>query len=181
MLSGTPAPIRVRFLASLGDLAVIGGWIGLLSGAGAVARRFLPATPPDAAGALVAVDLGVFAATVLPAGLYLALGEAAPRQASWGKRWAGLQVVDRYGHPPGSGRVMVRTAVKLLPWQLAHLAVARLILGVDQPATVGITYAASVAVPVASIGLAITDPARRALHDRLAGTCVIVRVADQGS
>ena len=59
------------------------------------------------------------------------------------------------------------------PWELAHLAVARLILGVDQQVTIGVTYALSVLIPVVSVVMMARDPLRRALHDRVAGTRVV--------
>jgi len=48
-----------------------------------------------------------------------------------------------------------------------------LILGVDQQATIGVTYALSVLIPVVSVVMMARDPLRRALHDRVAGTRVV--------
>jgi uncharacterized RDD family membrane protein YckC len=65
--------------------------------------------------------------------------------------------------------------VKLLPWQLAHVAVVRLALGVDQPVVVAISDGAALLLPVASVLVAWRDPQRRALHDLAAGTRVVRR------
>lgn len=166
--------VRRRLTASLIDLAVIGGWLGVLTVAGAVVRRFVPDRPFVAprGRALAIMDVSVFLATVLPAGAYLGLTEATG-QATLGKRRQGLQVVDRDGAPPDPARIAVRTAVKLLPWQLAHIAVGRIMLGVRQPWLVWPCYVGSLAGPVVSVAQALRDPAGRALHDRVAGTRVV--------
>lgn len=170
----TPSPVGARLRASLGDLLVIAVWFAVLTAVGALVRAVLPETgTAPSADALLGIDVAAFAATVLPVGLYLAIGEAGARQASLGKRGAGLQVVTVDGERPGAGRIALRTAVKLLPWQLAHIAVARLILGVDEPAITWTTDALSLVIPAVSLTMALADPQRRALHDRVAGTRVI--------
>lgn len=148
------------------------------------------------------VDVGAFAATVLPVWVYLTATEAGRRHATWGKRRAGLRVVAAGDGGPGVAPeaaplgvvwVAVRNAVKLLPWQLAHIAVARILLeaggstdagtdgGMDaglEPGTaavVGVTYTLSLVIPLVSIVMAWRDPLRRALHDGVAGTRVVRR------
>jgi uncharacterized RDD family membrane protein YckC len=158
-----------RLRASLGDLAPIACWFGLLTGAGAAVRAMAPAGQPP----LLATDVAVFTMTVLPVGVHLSAGEAGAHQASWGKRRAGLRVVTDGGGRPSVRRIVARTAVKLLPWQLAHIAVARLILDVDDPAVTWTAYALSLAVPLLSVTVALRDPRQRALHDRVAGTRVV--------
>lgn len=164
-----------RLRASLGDLLVIAGWIGGLTLVGSAVRLVLPlaAAPAAPPTSMLGVDLAVFAATVAPVGIYLTVTEAGRRQSSWGKRRVGLRVVATDGTRAGPGRIAVRNAVKLLPWQLAHIAVARLILGVDDPITIWTAYPLSLLIPVVSIWLALRDPHRRALHDRIAGTRVV--------
>jgi hypothetical protein len=75
--------------------------------------------------------------------------------------------------PHGQHREDERHGIKLLPWQLAHVAVVRIILGSDEPVTIGVSYALSLLIPVASITMAWRDPLHRALHDRVAGTRVV--------
>ena len=168
-----------RWRAGLLDWLVIVGWIGVLTAAAAVLRLWVPggvypSAPP-------AVDVAAFAATVLPAWVYLTVCESGRWQGSWGKRSSGLQVVaQRDREPVGAARAAGRNAVKLLPWQLAHIAVARLILGVDAPVVIAATYILSLAIPCASIVMAWRDDQHRALHDRLAGTRVI-QAAGRGS
>ena len=49
----------------------------------------------------------------------------------------------------------------------------RLILGVDEPVTIGVTYTLSLLIPVVSIAMASHDPQRRALHDRVIGARLV--------
>ncbi|MCP2180259.1 putative membrane protein YckC, RDD family [Prauserella alba] len=156
------------------------GWLAGLTVLGFVVRSwsgpaFVPPSPP-----LVAVDAAVLSMTVFPVWSYLTAGEGGRAGAAWGKRRAGLRVVDAGGGRASYRRVAIRNAVKLLPWQLAHIAVARLMLGVDAPVTVGVTYASALVLPPVSIAMAWRDPLRRALHDRVAGTRVI-RVSGEPS
>ena len=65
-----------------------------------------------------------FVFLVLPVGIYLYLGEASERQATVGKRLLSLRVVDAAtGGRLAKPRVLVRTIVKLLPWEVAHFFV----------------------------------------------------------
>ena len=70
-----------------------------------------------------------------------------------------------------------RNAVKLLPWQLAHLAVSRFILDEQVGAAVALDILAIVLVLV-TIAMAVVDRRRRALHDRIAGTRVVALEPD---
>ncbi|MDN5860366.1 MAG: RDD family protein [Pseudonocardia sp.] len=161
---------RPRLGASLVDLAAIVVWLGLLTALGFVVRPLLPAAgaPP-----LPATDQIAFAATVLPTWIYLTVGEAGRHQAGPGKRAAGLRVVGAGGFRPSVGRIAVRNMVKLVPWQLSHVAVARLILGIDDPITIGTAYGLAVLIVAVTVVMAVRDPAGRALHDRLAATRVV--------
>ena len=72
----------------------------------------------------------------------------------------------------GFGRVAARNAIKLLPWQLGHVAVARFILGVQFELAIVVDVVA-VLLAVATVVVAVRDPGRRALHDLIAGTRVV--------
>ncbi len=169
----TSARLSTRVWASVWDYLVIAGWLAALTAVGFASRALLP-PPTTATLPLLATDAVAFGLVVLPVWAYLTVTEAGVRQSSWGKRRVGpLRVTAADGGRPGWWRVGARNAVKLLPWQLAHIAVARLILGVDDPVTIGVTYALSLLIPVASIAIACRDPQRRALHDRMAGTRVV--------
>ena len=65
-------------------------------------------------------DLLAFLILVLPVILYFALQESSPRRSTWGKRKAGLLVVDEKGGQLTFGQAFVRSLLKFLPWQIAH-------------------------------------------------------------
>jgi uncharacterized RDD family membrane protein YckC len=120
-------------------------------------------------------DLAQFAVTVLPTALWWGGWETrATRHATPGKRVYGLTVRDRRGGPPTPRRVVVRTAVKLLPWQLAHLSLTRAARadGADPGRAVRAGLAASLVLPAASAALAVLTRDGRSLHDLVAGTRV---------
>jgi uncharacterized RDD family membrane protein YckC len=166
-----PAPWPARLRASLWDYLSIVVWLAALTVLGLVLRALLP--PVTAPTSPLAADAAAFLVTVLPVWILLTTTESGRDQATWGKRRAGLVVTRAAGDRPGRRRVAVRNAVKLLPWQLAHVAVARLITGADEPVTIWSTYALSLLVPVLSLAMAGRDPLHRALHDRVAGTRVV--------
>lgn len=166
----TPAAPRARFVSLGFDYLVITAWLGVLTVVGLGLRPRLPSQAPgtDPTGP----DVLAFALTVLPVWVYLVVTEAGRRAATIGKRAAGLRVVRLAGGRASGGRVAWRNAVKLAPWQIAHLAVSRFILDVEIPFAVG-AYVVSIVLVVITGALAVRDPLRRGLHDILAGTRVV--------
>ncbi|GAB3347797.1 RDD family protein [Modestobacter lapidis] len=162
---------RDRVRASGWDYLVIVGWLAVLTVLGVVVRGVLP--PGADAPSALAADAVALVLSVLPVWTYLTLTERGAAQATWGKRRTGLRVVAAGGNRAGGARVAVRNAVKLLPWQLAHVSVARVILEVEAPVVIGTTYGLSLLLPVVSIAMAWRDPLHRALHHRIAGTRVV--------
>ncbi|MFT4216693.1 MAG: RDD family protein [Micropruina sp.] len=118
--------------ASLFDYLVIAAWLLVLTGVSLIVRPLLPDAPP--AQDVYLTDLIVFAMTVLPIWLYLTASEASGAAATWGKHLAGLRVLSTDGQRVAFGRIAVRNAIKLLPWQVAHLAVRRRSRQVVEPA-----------------------------------------------
>ncbi|MFV0407659.1 MAG: RDD family protein [Propioniciclava sp.] len=114
----------VRIAALLIDYAIILGWMAVLAGATllsfAVTGEFFNWLLLGTAGAQI---LG-FLLLVLPVGLYLYFSESSAHQATVGKRRFRLRVFAASDHARTSrSRVLVRTIVKLLPWEIAHFAV----------------------------------------------------------
>jgi uncharacterized RDD family membrane protein YckC len=72
------------------------------------------------------MDLIAFTLSVLPVVLYFAFLEGGERGATLGKRRMRLRVVRSGGGRLGTGRALVRSAVKFLPWQLAHTCLVRI-------------------------------------------------------
>jgi uncharacterized RDD family membrane protein YckC len=67
-----------------------------------------------------------FLTLTVPAILYFALCESAPWRATPGKRLLGLRVHAADGGRLSLGRALLRAAVRLLPWELAHFALWRI-------------------------------------------------------
>ena len=146
---------------------MIWAWLLLMGGLGLVLAPLLGVGAPN----LVLTDVIAFAAAVLPTWLYLTLNEASMAAGTIGKRLRGLAVASDPARAHVAS-VALRNAVKLLPWQLAHLAVPRLLFDTQGPFAIGCVVAALV-LTVGSVAMAVVDPHRRALHDRVARTQVV--------
>lgn len=72
-------------------------------------------------------QLLAFCSSVLPLVLIFACLDYG--KGSWGKRWAGLQLVYSHKSPT---RSLVRSAIKFFPWQLGHMGAIRAIYQGDQ-------------------------------------------------
>jgi len=68
----------------------------------------------------VLADLMAFVTLVLPVVLYFTFQESSSKQSTWGKRKAGIRVVNANGDPLTRGQALARSLVKVIPWQIAH-------------------------------------------------------------
>lgn len=68
----------------------------------------------------IRADLFAFLLLILPVMLYFALSESSPRQATWGKGRMRLCVSNVTGQRLTFPRALLRSALKFLPWQIAH-------------------------------------------------------------
>ena len=171
---GTPAPWPARVIASLIDYLVIVAWLLVLTGLGWVIRPYMPS---GGSLNLVLVDVVVLLFTVLPVWLYLTISEAAAASATLGKRVRRL-IVQSNPNRAHVAAIALRNVVKLLPWQLAHLAVSRFIL--DEQVGLAIAFdILAIALALVTVAMAVIDPRRRALHDRVAGTVVVAIGSDR--
>ncbi len=68
------------------------------------------------------IEVWVWLSVSLPTYLYFALSESSAHQATPGKRLLGLHVTDLTGKRIGFGRAILRTIVKLIPWEVTHLS-----------------------------------------------------------
>lgn len=71
----------------------------------------------------IAKDALAFLTLILPVILYFALQESSPKQATWGKRKAGIRVVNLNGSTLTRKQAFVRSLIKFLPWQIAHTSI----------------------------------------------------------
>ncbi|GHO41914.1 RDD family protein [Ktedonospora formicarum] len=71
-------------------------------------------------------EASAFLLLVLPVLLYFVLCEQSPWQATWGKRKLGLRVTDASGARLRFPRSLVRSLLKLAPWELTHACLWRI-------------------------------------------------------
>ncbi|MBE1603508.1 RDD family protein [Actinopolymorpha pittospori] len=155
------------------DYLLIVGWLALLAGLYLLGLRPLDRL---AGAPLVVADLAITGLSVVPVWVYLVVTEAGTVQATWGKRRAKLIVTVGSGSGrAGQVRVMARNAVKLLPWELAHLAVLRFWTGEDDSVVAVVALVLCYGLIVATVALMLLRPDRAALHDLVAGTRVVTR------
>lgn len=149
------------YLAVVGWLLTMGVALGLPVTAGWVSLDVIL----DRA---VATDLALMTVTVIPLFLYLVATEASASRATPGKRRVGL-VVHVRSSTNRVGRVMVRNAAKVAPWQLGHMAAWRFATG--EPSIMAIaSLAASFVLLFAVAGPPLVRC--RGLHDLISGSTV---------
>lgn len=97
------------------------------------------------------------------------------RGATIGKRWVGLRVVDASGAVPGTRRALVRAVIPLGVFVVNSLAVAG---RPDPEASMrsgwDVLLGVAVLVGVVDVLWMIRDPRKQTLHDKMAGTFVVV-------
>ena len=174
----TDAPLAAsvgrRALAFLLDYAVVAAWIAVVVAGG----FWLRSAASDLAGSLFGDPLTAeavgFLALTLPVGLYFALSEAGPRGATIGKRRLGIRVIGDDGSAVSIGRSLLRTALKLAPWELSHAIIWRYANPGSAPdalLTAGLVLVWGLVG--ANLAVAVFDDRRRSIYDRLSRTRVV--------
>lgn len=173
--------LKKRFLALFYDYLVILGWMAFLAGV-SLALYLSLGSIPDYFGTLgpVGAQLLFFSVLTLPVGLYLFVTEAGKRHATFGKRRTGLTVVGTNGRAPTKVRILVRTIIKLLPWEIAHTFMWQMQFvfykhGYDAMPDAWIFVGLNVATVLAVMYVAMVVFRRdgRGPHDLIAGTQVV--------
>ena len=107
--------------------------------------------------------------------MYFALSEASTTRGTLGKRVLHLRVQSTNGQPLRVPAALLRSAVKFLPWELAHFTIWHLVYagpGGPQPWT---AFALGSVYLVASAYLLtlFIGKTHRTLYDRLSGSIVV--------
>lgn len=128
MADGQGTPTVGRRLAAFGlDYLVVLAYLIVL---GCIGWALASGATSDAWGEFVSsparLELLAFCTTVLPVCAYFALLESSPGGATLGKRRMHLRVARIGGGRLGLGRALLRSAVKFLPWQLAHTSLVHI-------------------------------------------------------
>jgi uncharacterized RDD family membrane protein YckC len=109
----------------------------------------------------------------LPSWIYFTLSDASPRGATIGKRVLGLRVAMTDGSRVRLRPALVRTAVKLIPWELTHATMFALSprLGSFSGLQAGLLTIVYVLL-AAYLVVALRNRGERGIHDLVAGTDV---------
>ncbi|MFJ7726204.1 RDD family protein [Neobacillus sp. NPDC097160] len=122
----------------------------------------------------ITAELTGFFMMTLPVSLYFILCECSKWQGTLGKRKMGIRVVDAVGQRIGIGRSAFRTAIKFLPWEVAHFGIWRLMLPTDfSESTVYVILNAVNLVILLYLIIPLTSKKRRNVYDWIAGTEVV--------
>ena len=119
-------------------------------------------------------QLYTLATISVPVWLYFAWMESSTGNATIGKRLAGFRVIDYASHARiGFWRALLRTIIKLIPWEIAHLAnnLPEPIWLMDEPGfRIGFVFTGL--LMGVYILFVFFHPAGRAPHDLISGTMV---------
>jgi uncharacterized RDD family membrane protein YckC len=126
-------------------------------------------------------DLLAFLTLVLPVTLYFTFGESSSWQATWGKRKAGIRVVNANGERITWRRAFLRNLIKLLPWQISHTCIFHIQgwpLAPETPTPLVTAGFILVGIIVSIyIGTAVVSKTHRTPYDQASGAYVIAEKA----
>lgn len=170
----SPAPLGRRLAAVALDYLVISAYMVILVLLALLAGTLAPWLADALFANAVVGELTGFVVLTLPVTLYFALSEASAAGATWGKRRMRLRVLTDDGRQLSLGRSLLRSAVKFMPWELAHASIWQFRFAAGDASqllpTVGLAVTwLLVAITILSV---LLDRRRRALHDRVARTVV---------
>jgi uncharacterized RDD family membrane protein YckC len=177
----SPATLRSRFAALSIDFCIIVLYALVLFGVTATFYLFLLGDIPDILGSVGPNGAHAFgfAALTIPAGLYFFLTETSRHRATLGKRVAKLIVVARSEGAPSKKQIALRTAVKLLPWELAHTFIYQVVYrsrnSAEVPAWVIIGLFVANVLPLAYLVTVLLRKDHAGPHDLAAKTLVTAR------
>jgi uncharacterized RDD family membrane protein YckC len=172
---------RRRLAAFAWDYLVIAAYALVLSAISSLIWSRLSGRIPGGEGNPWLYDLLAFTTLVLPVILYFAFSEASRAQATWGKRRTGLRVVSLEGTRLTISRSLLRSALKFLPWQIAHTSLFHIPGWPMAPETVPASATAGFIVSFALVAVYLVTLARadgRTAYDRAAGSRVAVAQPD---
>lgn len=116
----------------------------------------------------------VFSTVSIPFWLYYSLLESSARQATFGMRLWGLRVTDTEGKRIGFGRALLRTVVKLLPFELNHLVLfLPTPIWSDPQPEFRFGFVVVNALMILYIVTMLVTRRKQSVHDLVAGTIVV--------
>ena len=168
----TKAAVGFRRLA-----AFVIDWCILALYAGVLFLAVTPLVAPLFQASPLMAELTGFGLLTLPMVLYFAIMEASSWRATIGKRVLHLSVGEgKSGRRIGFSSSLFRSAVKFLPWELAHFAVWNVFIFTNSPVSsigVGALVASYLLIAIYIVSLFIKNG--RTPYDMAAGTAVRVK------
>lgn len=159
-----PATIGARGTAFLLDYVILLLYAGLLFAASSLLPAAWFATPNRS-------QFTAFLFMTLPVIVYFSLAEASAWQGTVGKRLRRLRVAGHKGERIGLKRTFLRSAIKFLPWELAHTFIQHQPVWPEAVMLWGSIGA--MGLMAIFTGLMVVTPRRQALWDMAARTMVI--------
>ena len=166
-----------RILAFAVDYLGIAAYLVVLVGLGVGGRLAAPGLVNALFGNPFTGELTGFLLITLPVTLYFALNEASPRQATWGKRKLGLRVMRLDEQRLSRGRSLWRTALKFVPWELAHACIWQVSFSAGQPSVlIGAGFALVWLLVGANVVRLLLSRTHQTLYDWLSASVVAYNI-----
>ena len=127
-------------------------------------------------GSPIIADLIALVTLVLPVVLYFTLQESSPKQGTWGKRKAGIRVVNANGGTLTRPQALLRSLVKFLPWQIAHTGLFQGLAVSTIPLAVIVGYVFVYMLVGIYTASALISKKHRTPYDWASGSYVIVDI-----
>jgi uncharacterized RDD family membrane protein YckC len=163
-----------RILAFALDYLVIAAYLLLLVGLSLAANFVFPNGPRSIFSNPIKGEIVGFFLITLPVTLYFALFESSRWQATWGKRVLGLKVIGPEGTGLSRTRALGRTALKFIPWELAHACVWQISFAPQNPSPLIFIGFGLVWVLVgANLVSLLVGKTWQTLYDRIVGSFVV--------
>lgn len=119
-----PPSLKQRLLGVLIDYIIILIYIGLLLCTTLSFYFFFIGQLPQVGNTNPWLgELIGFITLTVPVSLYFIVTESGKWQASFGKRVVHIKITDHKGNKPSLRSIIVRTIIKFLPWELAHICI----------------------------------------------------------
>ncbi|ACX66628.1 RDD family protein [Paenibacillus sp. Y412MC10] len=127
------------------------------------------------AGSLVVAQFTGFLMVTLPVSLYFILSDSVIGGQSFGKRKMGIRVVNSKHGSVSVIKMIYRTALKFLPWELSHFLVYRLVHIGDEAVPLHYYFVGGVIylLILTYISTAILTKEKKSLYDMISRTTVI--------
>jgi uncharacterized RDD family membrane protein YckC len=176
-------PVWRRIKASLIDYLVILAWMAIIGLVG-LTLSLITGGYPDYLGTFgpVGAQIIFFFVLTFPVGIYLYVSEVGTRQATIGKIKVGMRVVTLEGGAPSKISILMRTIVKLLPWEIAHTFIWQMQYvfyqsgyEADVPIWIFAGLNVSMILVIIYVAMIALRQDGRAPHDLVAGTRVDLR------